>query len=246
MGTHTSRRQRWWVPSKQRDPSHRVSARSGGVQGGAKPPVAIVWACPLSVEEYEAAGRDVEVPRPNCPGCSAPMIFWSGYLRTVRDDVDRRIWVRRSKCLACRMSHCLLPAFCLLRRVYSAGVIGKALAGVVAGTLTREVADAIDSYYTTVRDWVRRHRDRAPVLAAGFAALAIELGSSAPPLAAEPQRAALQALGCAWTAARARFGPAVASLWRFWSVVSGGEAMSTTTDTPWTSVGGGRLIPPVP
>ncbi len=208
--------------------------------------MAIVWPCPLSVEEYEAAGRDVEVPRPDCPACSAPMIFWSGYLRNVRDDVDRRIWVRRSKCLPCRTSHCLLPAFCLLRRLYSVEVIGAALAKVVAGALTREVAEAIASPYTTLRDWRRRHRLRAPVLAAGFAALAVELGSGAPDLAAEPERAALEALGWAWARARARFGAAVAGLWRFWALVSGGEALSTTTDTPWTSTAGRRLIPPVP
>ncbi|MGH9157985.1 MAG: hypothetical protein ACRD1K_19600 [Acidimicrobiales bacterium] len=99
--------------------------------------------------------------------------------------------------------------------------------------------------YTTVRDWRRRHRDRAPVLAAGFAAMAVELGVVAPLLAAVAERAALEALGAAWVAARDRFW-VVAPLWRFWSLVSGGTALSTTTDTPWISVGGRRLIPPVP
>jgi len=208
--------------------------------------VAIVWPCPLGVDEYEEAGRDVEVPRPDCPACAKPMIFWSGYSRTLRDGDDRRIWVRRSRCIPCRVSHCLLPAFCLLGRLYGAEVIGHAVTAIVAGTLTRTVAEAAGFPYTTVRDWRRRHRDRAPMLAAGFAALAVELGSVAPPLAVSPERAALEALGRAWTAARAHFGDAVAGLWRFWALVSGGAVLSTTTDTPWLSVGGRRLIPPVP
>ena len=83
-------------------------------------------------------------------------------------------------------------------------------------------------------------------LAAGFAALSVELGAVAPQLAAVAERASLEALGCAWATARARFGSTVAPTWRFWSLVSGGEALSTTTDPPWISVGGRRLIPPVP
>ncbi|MGH9156680.1 MAG: DUF6431 domain-containing protein [Acidimicrobiales bacterium] len=207
--------------------------------------VAIVWPCPLTVDEYESAGRDVDVPRPDCPTCSNPMIFWSGYSRVVRDGDDRRIWVRRSKCLPCRVTHCLLPAFCLLGRLYGVEVIGPAVAAIVDGRLTREVAEEAGFPYTTVRGWRRRHCDRAPTLAAGFAAVAVELGVAAPALAARAERAAMEALGAAWAAARRRFS-AVAGLWRFWSLVSGGAALATTTDTPWTSVGGRRLIPPTP
>jgi hypothetical protein len=174
------------------------------------------------------------------------MIFWSGYSRTVRDGDDRRIWVRRSRCIPCRVTHCLLPAFCLLGRLYGTEVIGPAVAAIVAGALTRTVADDSGFPYTTVRDWRRRHRDRAPILAAGFAALAVELGAAAPVLGASPERAALQALAAAWAVARARFGMTVAGVWRFWALVSGGAVLATTTDTPWLSVGGRRLIPPVP
>lgn len=208
--------------------------------------VAIVWPCSLRVDEYEAAGREVDVPRQNCPSCAKPMIFWSGYSRNVRDGNDRLIWVRRSRCVPCGVSHCLLPAFCLLRRAYSAEVIGPAVAAIVDGALTREVAKAADFPYATVRDWRRRHRDRAPVLAAGFAAVAIELGAIAFQLAARAESAALEALGWAWATARRRFGTAVAAMWRFWALVSGGEALSTTTHPPWLFVGERRLIPPVP
>ncbi len=43
--------------------------------------VPIVWACRLDAVAYEAAGREVEVPRPSCPCCRRPMVFWSGYWR---------------------------------------------------------------------------------------------------------------------------------------------------------------------
>jgi len=207
---------------------------------------AIVWPTSLSVDEYAAAGRDVVVPRQNCPDCAKPMIFWSWYSRTVRDSDDRRIWVRRCRCVPCAVSHALLPAFCLLRRLYSVEVIGPAVVAIVAGGATHQVAEAAGFPYTTTRDWRRRHRDRASTLAAGFAALSVELGAVLPRLASVAERASLEALGCAWAAARARFGSGVAGLWRFWSLVSGGQALSTTTHPPWLSVGGRRLIPPVP
>jgi len=229
---------------KEKDPSSELRS-AGGVQAVTST-VAIVWPCPLSVDEYEAAGREVDVPRADCPACSKPMIFWSGYSRTVRDGDDRRIWIRRSRCVPCGASHGLLPAFCLLGRLYGAEVIGSAVAAIVAGTLTREVAENTGFPYTTVRDWRRRHRDRARMLAAGLAALVVELGSVAAPLSAVAERAAMEALGAAWTAARARFGAAVAGLWRFWALVSGGAVLSTTTNPPWLLVGGRRLIPPVP
>ena len=207
---------------------------------------AIVWPTSLSVDEYAAAGRDVVVPRQNCPDCAKPMIFWSWYSRTVRDSDDRRIWIRRCRCVACAVSHALVPAFCLLRRLYSIEVIGPAVAAIVAGALTQEVAEVAGFPYTTTRDWRRRHRERGATLAAGFAALSVELGAVLPRLASVAERASLEALGCAWAAARSRFGSGVAGLWRFWSLVSGGQALSTTTHPPWLSVGGRRLIPPVP
>lgn len=186
------------------------------------------------------------VARQDCPDCGEAMTFCSGYARKVRHHEDRSIWVRRNKCVPCGRSHSLLPGFCLLGRLYSAEIIGAALASIVAGTLTREVADQGDIPYTTVREWRRRHRSRASVLAAGFAALAVELGGPAPQLSALAERAALEAFAAAWVAARARFGPGVAGRWRFWGLVSGGQVLATTTSPPWLSVGGRRLIPPVP
>ena len=52
--------------------------------------MAIVWPCPLRVEAYVAAGREVEVPPPVCPSCAGPLVFWSGYWRHVRWRQARR------------------------------------------------------------------------------------------------------------------------------------------------------------
>jgi len=41
-------------------------------------------AVPLPVDAYVAAGRQVEFPRPDCPSCAGPLVFWSGYRRHVR------------------------------------------------------------------------------------------------------------------------------------------------------------------
>ena len=76
------------------------------------PPVAIVWPCPLSVERYVAAGRDVEVPRPDCPRCGGTTSWWSGYRRFVRaGGVSRPIFVPRVRCGRCAKTDAVLPAF---------------------------------------------------------------------------------------------------------------------------------------
>ena len=59
-----------------RDPSR--CKLIAGLRKGSKavlPPMAIVLPCTLSVDAYSAAGREVEVPRAQCPDCSEPMGF---------------------------------------------------------------------------------------------------------------------------------------------------------------------------
>lgn len=83
------------------------------------PPLAIVWRCPLAVEQYVAEGRQIEVQRPGCLDCDAPLRFRSGYWRHVRSGggTGRRIWIRRAECPPCRRSHALLPSFLLQGRL---------------------------------------------------------------------------------------------------------------------------------
>ena len=69
--------------------------------------VAIVWPCPLGVEEYAAAGRAVQVPHADCPSCGRAMGFWSGYERYLRLGRTYRVWVRRARCCSCRLSEAM-------------------------------------------------------------------------------------------------------------------------------------------
>jgi transposase-like protein len=139
-------------------------------------PVAIVWACQLSVEEYMAAGRGVVVPRCRCPACLAWMVFWSGYWRSVRAGGSWRIWVCRARCSVCGVSHVLLPSFCLVGRSYAVEVIGLAVSEVAEGKGTGRVARAVGVAQSTVRSWWRRHRDRARAAYALGVSVAATLG----------------------------------------------------------------------
>jgi hypothetical protein len=132
--------------------------------------MAIVWSCALPVETYAARGKDVEVPRPSCPSCSAPMVFWSGYFRPVRCGRTVRVFLRRARCGLCQVSHALVPSFLLLRRLDAVEVIGPAIEAVVLGAGTRRSARDVGALHTTARSWWRRHRARA-LVAAGLLAL---------------------------------------------------------------------------
>ena len=155
--------------------------------------MAIVWPCSLSVDEYVAAGREVEVPRADCPSCSEPMTFWSGYWRFVRHEAGRasKIWVRRGRVRAVRGDPCPAP-----------GVRGDRTASTSVET--------IGAVLETVIAWRRRgppggrasrgppHHGaglacgafgrRAAALAVAFAALAVELGGEAVDAAGDPMR----------------------------------------------------------
>jgi transposase-like protein len=140
--------------------------------------VAIVWICSLDVGSYAVAGRDVEVPRPRCPGCRRRMIFWPGYPRYVRRRGSPRIWVRRAKCQGCSVSHALLPAFLLLRRLDPVSVIGDALVRMIGGVGARPAAEAAGVPHSTARSWRRRYRARAPALVAALTGLLVDRSSS--------------------------------------------------------------------
>jgi hypothetical protein len=208
--------------------------------------VAIVWPCPLSVEEYQAAGRGVRVPRADCPDCGQPMVFWSGYQRYVRVGRVWRVWVARAKCRPCGVTHALLPSFLLLRRVDVVEVIGVALGRVVAGAGLRPVAAGLGVPHTTVRDWWRRFEVRAPVLVAGLCALAVELGGLVDGLPGVAERAALAALGVLAARVRQRLGGAAPAIWPLAGIVSGGGWLGVTTSPPWAGGEGWRWLPPVP
>jgi hypothetical protein len=85
---------------------------------------------------------------------------------------------------------------------------------------------------------------RAPTLAATFVAFAVHLDPVAVLLATSGEPAALEALGVAWRRASARFGDRVPAVWRFWSLISGGQALGTNRSPPATErLGAGWMAP---
>ena len=96
--------------------------------------MSMVWPCPLTVDAYASMGRAVKVPRPQCPSCLVPVVFWSGYWRHVRrQERERKIFIPRVRCRACGVSHALLPAFVLARRLDAAEPVGAVIGQVAAG-----------------------------------------------------------------------------------------------------------------
>jgi len=197
--------------------------------------MAIVWPTELDVDSYVAAGREVVVPRADCPRCHQPMPFWGWYERDLRvsAEVIHRLSVRRARC--CERAHALLPGFVTWGRLDAVEVIGQALEKMCGGTGIRRVAEALDLKHTTVRDWRRRFARRAELLAVGFCRFCVAVGDLAPRLCGPPEAVALAAVTAAWSAARRRFGAAVGALWRLANAVVGGHLLSPNMDPPWSA-----------
>ena len=208
----------------------------------------ILWPCPMSVGAYVQAGREIEVPRPDCPSCAAPMWWWSGYHRGVRQEGRcYRVFVPRARCRACRVSHVLLPAFALVGRLDVVESVGAVIEEVASGGAgVRPPAERLGVPHTTARGWWRRFWQRAERLAVAFAALAVELGGEVVTPGRDLKAWVLSAMAAAWAAAVALPGWAALGGWRFVSVVSGGRLVSTNTDPLSIVVGKRRFMPPVP
>jgi transposase-like protein len=210
--------------------------------------VAMVWPCPLPVDAYIAAGRRVEFPRPGCPSCAGPLVFWSGYWRYVRAAGRcRKVFVPRLRCARCGVSHVLLPAFVLAWRLDVVETVGAVIAEVAGGGCgVRPAAARAGVPHTTARGWVRRFGARAGELGTAFAALAVELGGDAVRPPAEAARFALAGIKAAFGAAAALPGWLAVGVWRFASSVSGGRLIAANTTSPYLIAGRRRFMPPVP
>lgn len=211
-------------------------------------PVVMVWPCPLAVDAYAAAGRGAGFPRPDCPSCDVPMMFWSGYWRYVRAGGRcRKIFVPRVRCALCGVSHALLPAFVLAWRLdtaETAGAVIMEVAGRACGV--RPAAARAGVPHTTARGWVRRFAGRASELGITFAALAVELGGEAIRPDADAGRFALAAIAAAFEAAAGLPGWLAVGRWRFASAVSGGRLIAANKSSPYLIAGRRRFMPPVP
>ncbi len=208
-----------------------LAHRSGRASWWSWPPLSIVFAWEQDVEAYAAAGRDVEVPELGCPGCKRPLTVKSGYPRWAREAREWRIWIWRGRCGNCRRSHGLLPSFLLERRLDVVEVIGEGVRRSVAGEGLPKIAVALGRPYSTVRDWRRRHRERAGELVAELAARVVEVGGEVPRLTGEVERSVLALLMVARTAAARRL-RGVASVWTFTTLVTGGRWLARTTSPP--------------
>ena len=208
--------------------------------------MSMVWPCPLSAGAYASMGRAVQVPRPRCPSCSLPVVFWSGYWRHVRwQRRERKIFIPRVRCCGCGVTHALLPAFVLVRRLDAAGPAGRVIGQVAGGACgVRPAAAAAGVPHTTARGWVRRFAARAGDLAVGFSALAADLGGEVVRPLPDRLRWAVAAIGAAFAAAAGLPGWAVLGRWRFASAVTGGSLLAANASSPFLIIGRRRFMPP--
>ena len=209
--------------------------------------MAIVWPCPLSVDAYAAAGRRVEFPRPECPSCGGPMVFWSGYRRQSARRADAGGSSCRVRCARLRGEPCAaagvragLPAGC--GRDGRCGDRGGGAAG-------RAGSSGGGARRGPAHDGAGLG---AAVLGAGPASLGRRSrrsrSSSAGRRSARPAEAgrfALAAIGARSGGGRAA-GVAGAGRVAFRSAVSGGRLVATNTNSPYLVVGRRRFMPPVP
>lgn len=189
----------------------------------------IVWQSPHPVDEYAVRGRDVGAPRPRCPSCAGRTQRWSGYLRHLRDDRDRLIWIPRVRCPRCGTTWSLLPSFALPGRWDAVSHVGRAVELAATGLGHRPIAALLLRPETTVRGWLRRLRASTMTLTTTLLARAVALGWSGLHLPTAPLPrlvAAVGALAGRWPGDRS------ADPWSIACLVTGGGLLATNTTTP--------------
>jgi len=208
--------------------------------------MAIAWACRLSVAEYAAAGRKVDVPRPDCPNCGRPMTFEGSYPRWVRRFLTTwRIFVPRATCTTCGRGHALLPDFVTLGRRDHVEAIGAALVAGVGPKKDDRPAPGVPA--STRRSWGAYFSERSVPLTACLRALIVTYEGQVPRFLDQPmgppERVAAVCLGAAWDAAGrrwARADMAIVAPWRFANLICGGALLATRVVLRPEAIGTGR------
>jgi hypothetical protein len=190
------------------------------------------------------AGSGVKVRRgrqkcrgasPGVPRLRSALGRWSGYWRWLRSTgTEAQIWIWRTRCTACRVTHALLPDFLFHRRLDEVAIIGQVLVLVaVHNAAVRELARRFELPRATVRAWWDRFRTRSPTVLTELLDVAIRLNSAPVDLLTDGEAAVFEALDQAVMRARVRFGEHVGDAWRFWSRISGGRVLATNTSASW-------------
>ena len=116
----------------------------------------------------------------SCPDCGGRLAGWGRGRRREVFGPGRRtrqvVRPRRSRCTACRVTHMLLPARLLLRRMDEAAVAGAALAAAARGLGHRRAAREVGVPEDTVRGWLRRAADRLETVRIWFLQVAVSAG----------------------------------------------------------------------
>ncbi len=188
------------------------------------------------VVERQLAGGELA-----CPECGGVLGPWghsrSRWIRFL-DGPDAELAPFRSRCGACKATHVLLPAWCLLRRADASEVVGAALAAAAAGRGHRSIARVLGRPPSTVRGWLRRLAGRAEPVRVFFTVLLARTAPDPvmPAGAASPVAAAVAAIAGAAAAVAARW-PQLSEVpvWAAASAASGGLLLA-----PGWPAGGGN------
>jgi Homeodomain-like domain len=189
----------------------------------------------IVADDRAAVEADLAAGRLLCPRCRVGVLGGWGCARLRRlrtREGERRLRPRRGRCReeACLATHVLLPDVCLAGRKDAVEVIGEAL---LAGEGYRRVGERLGVPASTVRDWRRRFRSRAELIAAHFLGWARALDGRlvAPVLQASPVADALEAIGvCVRVSSLllARRAP-----WSWVSALTAGGLLAINTIPPW-------------
>lgn len=173
-----------------------------------------------------------------CPGCAAVLRPWGWTApRRVRAR-DGRIGLtrlRRARCAGCGVSHVLLPAAWLPRRLDEVDLIGAALLGAACGAGHRRLAGRLDRPEGTVRGWLRAARERAGWLHAELASVGAQLpdhrlGAAVPP--PTPLGEAVEAAGRVASAYRRHLGRSPLPAWQLLSQLTDGRLLGAAAAAP--------------
>lgn len=187
----------------------------------------------LVLDEVSAMGEIASRER-GCP-CGGRLWLWGhARVRLIRqlNGSHTSFRPRRLACAACRKTQVVLPAECLPRRRDSVESIGAALLMATNGRGHRTIAAELDLPASTVRNWLRRARQRADWLRETAVAAAYALDPGHGPIAARGTKLAeaVDALGCAAAAAVRELGLLGVAPWRIIAMVSRGQLLARLPD----------------